>query len=286
MISVVVADARADAPTVSRHLAALRSELSADDQVVWVDVAGRPPEAAGFTLVDAPPNCGRGQLYGLGLESARHAMVAFTDSRSELQPGWRAVAVKALGAGAKVVGGPVLPDRLHPLRTAAGFMVEYGPHAASPFHNARGDVSANNVAYAREALESVVSPGDPVWKSFVNERLASRGIAPVVLPDMRVTSIKRYGWHDLGCERAAQGRFFGSQRAARWSRARRVAAAAGCTGLPLLSYGRLWAQLRHDPRLRSPFIRCTPLVLVALASWSAGEAIGYLAGESDGNDVF
>lgn len=252
-------------------------EIYAGDEVIWVSVDGPWPDAAGFRAVAARRASSRGELYRDGWQVTKAPLVAFTDSLTELGGGWRAAAVGALDGGASVVGGPVRPEATRTRRSTAGFLVEYGPHAVAPFTNAQGDVSANNVAYRREALAAVVVDGEPVWKTRVNQQLVDRGHAPVVVADMEVTSMKRYNTSDITVERAHHGRLYGAQRSAGWSRCRRVTAAAGCAAVPALAYGRLAARTSGDPQLRAGLMASTPLVVLALTAWSLGEATGYLS---------
>lgn len=284
-MSVVVAN-RSDAPAdVERAVSSLWRELLDGDEVIWVDGAGLSPQLPAVRRVRAGGAHGRGRMYGLGLQQATHDLVAFTDSVTELGTGWRTAAGEALAAGARVVGGPVIPTRADPVSTA-GFLVEYGAHAVAPYTSATGDVAANNVAYQRSALARVVAPGAPVWKHAVNHGLAALGWHPVAAPGMVVASTKRYGWRDLGPVRAAHGRLYAQQRSVSWSARRRVAATLACAGLPVLALARLASTVRDHPELRRSFTRSVPLVALALTAWSAGEAWGYVAGGGGGNDVF
>lgn len=284
-LSVVVANVRRHPREVGGSLACLAVELEDDDQLVWADAAGIVPTGRVDQVVGAS-RPSRGHLYALGLEAARHPLVAFTDSVTEVQPGWRSAAVAELTAGAAVVGGPVLPRVTRSPLDAAGFFVEYGPHAASPFTSDSGDVAANNVAYRRSALEQVLAADEPLWKSVVNTRLAGRGDTPVMVDGMRALSTKRYGWGSIAPDRFSGGRLYGTQRALTWPLSRRLTWAMGCAVLPAVTYARLVRRIGADKGLRASFAASTPLVLVALSAWSAGEAWGYLTRDWNGHDVF
>lgn len=281
----MVANVRGSAIDVGPSLDCLARELEAGDQVVWVDAAGVGP-VHGVDDVVAGTRPSRGHLYAEGLLAARHPFVAFTDSATEVQPGWRSAAVTGLMTGGPVVGGPVLLRPNRPAITAACFFVEYGPHAVAPFTSASGDVSANNVAYRRAALDEVLGIGEPLWKSAVNTRLAGHGEPPVLVDGMRVVSTKTYGWSGIGSDRFQSGRLYGTQRAATWSPRRRLVRAPACAALPCLAYARLARRIGADKDLRASFALCTPLVLMALTAWSMGEAWGYLMTDGTGDDVF
>lgn len=283
MTSLSVVVASSPAGTADACGGALEAELAPGDEVVWVG-GGPPPRWAGVVVRSGA--AGRGTLYREGFDAATHRFVAFTDTTTVVLPGWRRSAVAELDAGAAAVGGPVLPAGASNRRTFAGFAVEYGVHAAPPYRSAAGDVAANNVAYDRGALAAVLEPGEPVWKSVVDARLAAADRPPVLAPCMRVSSVKRYVMRDLASNRARHGRLYGAQQAQRWSVPGRAFRAAGCVALPLVAYGRLAARLRVDAALRRAFVASSPLIFVALVSWSAGEAVGLCTGTGSSDDVF
>jgi hypothetical protein len=47
--------------------------------------------------------------------------------------------------------------------------------------------------------------------------------------------------------------------------------------LPLLLWGRIVRLVRPIRALRRPLVRSTPLLLLALTAWAAGEAVGYVS---------
>lgn len=293
-ITIVVASTTDDQRAVDRCARALLREVEAVDVVVWVGMHGSgqdpgPPDALRahphLVAVTADAAGDRGTLYAAGLAAARTDHVVFTDSVTEVGAGWRAALGASLRGGSVVLGGPVRCSEPRTRRSAAGFVVEYGPHAAPPYHSAGGDVAANNVAYDRSVLLGVVGTG-AVWKSAVDRNLAKRGIVPTICPEMAVTSRKRYDVRDLTWERACHGRHFGAARAAEWGRGRRLLAAAGCALLPGLAWLRLMRRAWGAGSLGRPLRRAGTLVPLALASWSVGEAAGYLTARGPRSPVF
>ncbi len=262
--------------------AALASELDATtDQVIWVSTTGLTPTSAlpALVTVPAPDGASRGDCYRLGLTASCHRFVAFTDSTTTVEPGWRIATLAPLEAGARVVGGPVLPSQPRSRSSWAGFFVDYGAHAAPPYVSTSGDVSGNNVAYRREILPDGAGP---LWKSEINARLASSGHRPRLSPGMRVVAHRQYRWSDLSGGRIPSGAQYGIQRSAGWGVGKRLIAALGCGALPGLALWRLWVRVGRQSELRAPFFASLPAVAVALAGWSAGEAWGYLwHGRSD-----
>jgi hypothetical protein len=273
-MSVVIANQTRDPARAAVGVPAMRRELADDDEVVWVDAArlDAVPGLAPARTLRAPVDAGRGHCYGLGLTATRRDLVAFTDSSTVVERGWRMAAVAALDRGATVVGGPVLPSAPRSMPAWAGFLVDYAAHALPPYASAGGDVAANNVAYRRSALPT---DGRPVWKHQVNSELRALGVDPVVAPGMRVTVHREYRWADLAA-RFRSGCLYAVYRSRGWARGRRLLAGAGCSLLPALALGRLCATVRHDDLLRRKLLASLPAVILATTSWSAGEAVGYL----------
>lgn len=281
LLSVIVA-AAPGLGDPDRCASALLGELDPADEIVWVGSSPPPP---GIAFAIPPAAGGRAGLYRAGLDRASHQLVAFTDTATLVQPGWRRAVGSALAAGAAAVGGPVLPERLQALRSFAGFTVEYGPHAAPPFSSASGDVAANNVAYDRRALDELLDQGEPMWKAVVDARLITSGRAPVIDDRMCVLSIKRYTWTDLVLGRAKHGRLYGAQQASAMSVPRRAFRGACCAALPFAAYGRLYRRLVVCQELRRRFALATPIVLMALTAWSVGEAAGFCTATGDPDDI-
>jgi hypothetical protein len=285
-LTVVVANRASASDQVRAGATALVGELDPEsDQVVWVDSGGLAPPLSWPSLVTvaAPARASRGVSYRLGLDVSKGLLVAFTDSSTAVEPGWRDAALAALETGSGVTGGPVLPSGPRSMASWAGFLVDYGAHAVPPYRSASGDVSGNNVAYRRELLPAGPVP---IWKSEVNASLAARGIRPTLAPGMRVVAHRQYRWRDLARGRVPSGALYGTQRSASWGEGRRLAAALGCAGLPAVALCRTWARLAGQPQLQRRFLASLPAVLTATMAWSAGEATGYLFRREDGSRVW
>lgn len=263
---------------------ALAQELRAGDEVIWTGPVD-PPSDLEVERIAPSADGGRGDLYGRGLAVAHHPHIAFTDCKTVLRDGWRPAVDSALER-AVGVGGPVLPGAGMSVRSWAGFFVEYGPHASRPYLSQRGDVAANNVAFRRAELLTVVAADGPVWKAEVSARMRERGMAIAVDEDMAVTVTKECRWRDLTTSRVAHGRLHGAQQASAKSVLARLVAAGRCAVLPPVAYYRLVRVVFSDERLRREFIAATPLVGVALVAWSIGEAIGYTTAREGHNVVY
>lgn len=273
-VSVIVANACSRPPEVAVAVDSLERELRAGvDEVIWVDRAGLGPQMSEARYLAVPARWGRGEMYAAGLEAATGDIAAFTDSTTVVLPGWRRAVAEAFAAGAALVGGPVTPIARGGTRYLAGFLSEYAFHAVAPYTSVNGDVSGNNVAYRRGALEGVQGA---LWKAEVDQQLMSRGITPVVAPEMRVVAAKAYPWGWFFAERMRQGRLYSLMRTGGWVRGKRVAYALATGVLPVVLFARTAGRVFPDPELRRALLLSSPLLLVAMISWSVGEALGAL----------
>lgn len=274
---VVVADVGAAVEVARVSLQSAIGEAGGNDAVLWISPS--PPALGGAQWVQTRGTASRGDMYGEGLQWAADAgtdVVAFTDSCTRLDPGWRAALEAELAGGAVIVGGPVRPARLadqrRTRRSWAGFLVDYAPHAVEPFVSATGDVSANNVAYLLRVVQTI--PAGAFWKSVVDRELRSRGHRITIATGMVVSSLRTYTGRDLLSRRRA-GRLYATQVAGHWSVSRRIVRVALCAGLPLLRLARLVRVVRSDPELRAGLRHSFVLVACSEIAWSIGEAQGY-----------
>lgn len=283
-LALVMADTGASEHVAAQALDAACAQLREGDGLAWVSDRRPPVEhAADAVWEHAPRDASRGELYGLGLEwasSTACGAVAFTDSGTQLDCGWRSALDHALARGADVIGGPVVPGsgaRPAARRTNAswaGFLVEYAAHAVPPYVSASGDFSANNIGYRLELVARY--RGLPFWKSVVDRELRDEGHRLELAPSMIASSLRDYSSRDLTIGRWAAGRLYGSQIAPRWPARRRVLRALACLVLPAVRLLRLARSVHREPVLRSRLRRSAAVVAVAELAWSAGEACGYL----------
>lgn len=289
-LSVVVSQDRDRGRAAALSWAALADQLGPADEVVWVDRSGSLPPAAApggptLVVVRAPADASRGRCNALGVAAATHDHVGLTDACTAVQDGWADATADALTRH-HAVGGPVLPSPEKNVRDWAGFLADYAPHAVTPFTSATGDVSGNNVAYRRSSLDATGELGDEMWKDRVDAALAAAGRGPALVPLMRVTSLRTYGWKDLVVTRFRSGRSYASHRAAPWGTGRRIAAALACLGLPQLTRLRTWRLVRQDQYLAAGWRRARPALLLTQVCWAAGEAAGYLTRRGTTRDVW
>jgi hypothetical protein len=283
-VAFVVADTGTSADVANQAWCAAHSQLQPVDRIAWISDRSVPEATAAESAWQvAASGLSRGELYGLGLTWASTTtceIVAFTDSGTRLEPGWRDALEDALTGGADVVGGPVVPGWVSArpgrnLTSWAGFLAEYAPHAAPPYVSATGDFSANNVAYRLPLVSHL--EGHELWKSVIDRSLRDAGCRLVLEEAMLAASIRPYSRRDLTRARAAAGRLHGCQAGATMSIGRRVLRVGACAVLPLVRLARVARAVRGDAALSRAWRRALLGLVVAEVAWSIGEAAGYSA---------
>src|SRR5437879_1201574 len=92
-VAFVVADTGTSADVAAQAWCAEHGQLEAADRIAWVSYRDVPDESAAESVWQvAAAGLSRGELYGLGLTWASTTtceIVAFTDSGTRLEPGWR-----------------------------------------------------------------------------------------------------------------------------------------------------------------------------------------------------
>ena len=283
-VAFVVADTGTSADVAAQAWCAAHSQLQSADRIAWVSDRSVPNGTSAESAWQvAASGLSRGELYGLGLTWASTTtceIVAFTDSGTRLEPGWRGALEDALTGGADVVGGPVVPGWVsaplgRDLTSWAGFLAEYAPHAAPPYVSATGDFSANNVAYRLHLVSHL--EGHELWKSVIDRSLRDAGCHLDLAEAMVAASIRPYSRRDLTRARAAAGRLHGGQAGATMSIGRRVLRVGACAVLPLVRLARVARAVRGDAVLSRALRRALLGLVVAEVAWSIGEAAGYSA---------
>ncbi|MCW5890156.1 MAG: hypothetical protein KIT14_06340 [bacterium] len=108
-------------------------------------------------------------------------------------------------------------------------------------------------------------------------RLAQAGVRRRFDPSIEVAHVNPDRLGVLLAKKIRHGRDFARMRVAerRFSIGRRALYVVLAPLLPLLLWARIARLVRPVRALHGPLVRSTPLLLLALAAWAAGEAVGY-----------
>jgi Glycosyl transferase family 2 len=281
-LSVVVASVNGF-PYLAECLSGLKRNAPGAEVVVadWTDARTRETVRRawpGVKLLSFDEPMAVPELRAAGIAAASAPYVAVIEDHCVVRPGWAQAIVADHEAGHDVVGGPVRNAALR-TRDWAAFFVEYADFMEPMPSGTVPGLTGMNVSYDRRAIESMQPLLDEGrWESWLHPHLADEGFEFWADPDVVLDHVMRF---DVG--------FFLSQR---WHYARSHAGARNAElglkgrlvyffGAPLivpLMYLRTARAVAGRP-LRVPrFLLASPLIVLYLATWAAGEAAGYALG--------
>jgi hypothetical protein len=135
-----------------------------------------------------------------------------------------------------------------------------------------------NVSYDRRAL-AAMGPllAEGRWETWLHPHLEREGFAFHVEPGMVLDHDKDFGVREFASQRWHYARSHAGMRNPELG-ARRVVYAVGSPLIAPLMLWRITRNVRAKPRHRLRFGAASPLVLVYLLVWAAGEAVGYVLG--------
>lgn len=283
--SVVVASA-GPLERLWRAVAALEPELSrtgaqlviarsapADEERV---VRERLPQA---TVVWAQPGAGIPRLRGLGLAAALGDPVAITEDHLVAGERWLQQLFAPLGSGVDIVGGGMQNRAGSGAVAWAAYLSDYGfySYARPAIAAAVPLLTMANLAYRRRDVPRIaVWCSQGAWENVVHDRLAAEGRTLAFAPEARVIHDHAYRFADFIRNRYDHGWDYARARLTENPRRSRLPLVAMTPFLPLLLLTRIGRAAAGEDR--GAFLRALPLTLAFLYAWSAGEAMGYLAG--------
>ena len=205
-----------------------------------------------------------------GLARSRGQRLMLLEDHCRAAPGW----LQALTtAGQTAAGGPVRGDSAPSWRAFALYLVEYSALMPPLADGPCPALLAVNAAYGREALFAVTDAWrEAFYDNEVHDALRASGhpthaVAAAVVDSRLDLALKAACAHLF-----AGGRRFGGRCD---NRTLRFLAAPI---LPLVLLGRILSRVaRRRPSWLARTLLAVPLMLLLLAAWSAGEALGALA---------
>lgn len=283
-LTVVVA-ALDTAPDVEPCLRAMTAQVAERPiEILVVANPGHPMAAGGawatpgVTPIVAPIAGLVPDLWALGIQRARGAIVAVTISGCVPAPGWIDSILEAHRSPDAAVGGPIVQADRSRYGDWAVCFARYGPYFPPLSTSPTPEVPGDNGSYKRDALapdlDAIARMG--FWEVEVNAALRARGASLRLDPRMTVAHTHSYGVAAFCRQRWTHGRRFGAARAARLgigARLARVAAAPITLAVMLARAG------GHAKRagLTGRFVTAAPLVGLFYAFWLAGESAGLIS---------
>lgn len=287
-------------PALERCLAALAAQQSPPPMEILVPfdstvdgvpaLAARFPSAAFIDLGRIPPDPSeRGfgaeherydRRRAAGIAAARGELIAIVEDRCVPRAAWARTVDDLHRDRRRVIGGAIE----HAGRGAwnwAVYFCDFGRYGLPLRAGAARYVSDVNVSYKKEALEATRA----LWRERYHETTVHWALQragetlyldPAMIVDQHRDSL---GGARLLAERLHWGRLFASTRAREVGAGRRALLALLTPLLPLLLWGRQLRLQLGKPAKRGRFLALSPLILLLLGFWSAGELWGYVRPE-------
>lgn len=268
--------------------AALRSCLDSlerqhGDAEVIVSAAAEPATLAGLRssyawaeFLPAGAATSVFQLRARGLARARGEVAVLLEDHCRVGEGWLDALAGLVERDGGFAGGPVESGAGPSLADFALYLVEYG--ALMPPARDAGAILAVNAAYDRRALESCAAVwGDGFHDNEVHDALRVAGQVPRLAAGATVRSHLRWPLSRALAHLFHGGARFGSYRRRRWSPSYRLLRILAAPIVPFVLIARLAGRVAgRRPRALPRFVLALPCVLCLVASWCAGELVGYV----------
>jgi glycosyltransferase involved in cell wall biosynthesis len=218
------------------------------------------------------------ELRAAGIAAARAPYVAVIEDHCVVRDGWAGRILAAHRGGHAVVGGPIRNGATARLRDWAAFFCEYSefmePVAPGPTEALVG----MNVSYDRDAIDAMGELlGEGRWETWLHPHLRRRGFELYSDPAITLDHVKDFGVREFISQRYHYARSHAGMRnpELRW---KRVVYVLGSPLIVPLMYLRIARAVFRKRRHRRELLLATPLVLLYLAVWAWGEAVGNALG--------
>ena len=264
-------------------LAALTTHAPEAEIVVadWTDEATRRHVRSTYPSVkmlsfDQPQTVP--ELRAAGIAATTAPYVAVIEDHCVIQPGWSAAILETHGNAYSVAGGPIRNGATRRIRDWAAFFCEYNEHMEPLPAGPTRSLPGMNVSYDRRAIESMQPLLDEGrWETFLHPYLLERGFTFYAEPRMLLVHDKDFGFREFSSQRYHYARSHAGMLNDQLGR-RRVLYVGGSPLLVPLLYNRIARKVLSRRVHRAQFLGATPLILVYLAIWAFGEAVGYAFG--------
>jgi glycosyltransferase involved in cell wall biosynthesis len=208
--------------------------------------------------------------------------VAVIEDHVIVPPGWARALLDARRATGAVVGGSIDNAARSSVVDWAAFLCEYS-HCITPLPSGPATgLPGNNVIYDRALLEryrDTIAAGK--WENHLHDAMHRDGVPMVLLPEIGVGHKKHYTVGEYLSQRFLYARSYAGERVKGMPLAKRFAYGAAAFALPPLLMYRTVARVLAKRRYRLQLLLSIPLLVLFIASWTAGEIVGYWFGPAD-----
>lgn len=270
-------------------LAALSTQRTdVDLEVLVADRCGEPLRAEvkrthpWVRVLEAPAGTTIPDLRAMAFRAARGTSVAVIEDHVIVPAGWARALLDARRETGAVVGGSIDNAARTSIVDWAAFLCEYS-HCITPLPSGpTSGLPGNNVIYDRALLEryrDTIAAGK--WENYLHDAMHRDGVPLVLRPDIGVGHKKHYTVGEYLSQRFLYARSYAGERVKGMPFSKRFAFGAAAFALPPLLMYRTVARVLAKGRYRMQLLLSIPLLVLFIASWTAGEIVGYWFGPGD-----
>jgi hypothetical protein len=269
-------------------LTALDAQQNARVEVLVVDrlgdgvraeVARRFPSAR---VIPVPRDTTIPRMREIAFGEATADAVAVIEDHVIVPSDWARALLDARRETGAVVGGSIDNAARTSIVDWAAFLCEYS-HCITPLPSGpTNGLPGNNVIYDRALLEryrDTIAAGK--WENYLHDAMHRDGVPLVLRPDIGVGHKKHYTVGEYLSQRFLYARSYAGERVKGMPLSKRVAYGAAAFALPPLLMYRTVARVLAKGRYRMQLLLSIPLLFLFIASWTAGEIVGYWFGPGD-----
>jgi glycosyltransferase involved in cell wall biosynthesis len=243
------------------------------------EVARRFPAAK---VISVPRDTTIPRMRELAFAAATGDAVAVIEDHVIVPPGWARALLNARRETGAVVGGSIDNAARSSVVDWAAFLCEYS-HCITPLPaGPTNALPGNNVIYDRSLLDryrDTIAAGK--WENHLHDAMHRDGVPMVLRPEIGVGHKKHYTVGEYLSQRFLYARSYAGERVKGMPLAKRLSYGAAAFALPPLLMYRTITRVLAKRRYRMQLILSIPLLVLFIASWTAGEIVGYWTGPAD-----
>lgn len=269
-------------------LTALEAQSDVRVEVIVVDRKGdatRAQLASRFPsvrIIPVPRGTTIPRMREIAFAEAASDAVAVIEDHVIVPPGWARALLDARHETNAVVGGSIDNAARSSVVDWAAFLCEYS-HCLAPLPSGPSDaLPGNNVIYDRALLlryRDTIAAGR--WEDHLHDAMRRDGVPMVLRPEIGVGHKRHYTIGEYLSQRFLYARSYAGTRVRGMPLARRVSFGAAAFALPPVLLYRTIARVLAKRRYRTQLLLSLPLLVLFVASWTAGEIVGYWFGPAD-----
>ena len=222
------------------------------------------------------------RMRELAFDAASADAVAVIEDHVIVPRGWARALLDARRETGAVVGGSIDNAARSSVVDWAAFLCEYS-HCITPLPaGPTGSLPGNNVVYDRALLQRYRDTiADGKWENHLHDAMHRDGVPMILRPEIGVGHKKHYTVGEYLSQRFLYARSYAGERVRGMPLAKRLSYGAAAFALPPLLMYRTVTRVLAKRRYRTQLVLSIPLLVLFIASWTAGEIAGYWAGPSD-----